>query len=59
MPVLVWLHAGSPLPDGRCCDPLRRSRGSVALRSDDPWDAPKIDIAFLSDKDGADIATLR
>ena len=38
---------------------LLRSRGSVGLRSDDPWDAPKIDIAFLSDKDGADIATLR
>ena len=37
----------------------RRSRGSVSLRSDDPWDAPKVDIGFLTDKEGADLTTLR
>ncbi|EIE18382.1 alcohol oxidase [Coccomyxa subellipsoidea C-169] len=36
-----------------------KSRGSVGLRSDDPWDAPKLDIGFLTDKEGADLATLR
>lgn len=37
----------------------RRSRGTVSLRSDDPWDAPKLDIGYLTDKEGADLATLR
>ncbi len=41
------------------CAIVRRSRGSVGLRSDDPWDAPKLDIGFLTDKEGADLATLR
>jgi hypothetical protein len=36
-----------------------RSRGTVSLRSDDPWDMPKVDIGFLTDKEGADLATLR
>ena len=36
-----------------------RSRGSVALRSDDPYDAPKLDIGYLTDEAGADLATLR
>ena len=31
----------------------------MSLRSDNPWDAPKVDIGFLSDKEGADLATLR
>lgn len=31
----------------------------MALRSDDPYDAPKLDIGYLTDKDGADLATLR
>ena len=31
----------------------------MTLRSEDPWDAPKLDIGFLSDKEGADLATLR
>jgi hypothetical protein len=31
----------------------------VSLRSDDPWDAPKLDIGYLTDKEGADLATLR
>ena len=35
------------------------SRGSVALRSDDPYDAPKLDIGYLTDEAGADLATLR
>lgn len=36
-----------------------RSRGSISLRSSDPWDAPLFDPAFLSDDGGADAATLR
>jgi len=36
-----------------------RSRGSIALRSSSPWDAPLFDPAFLSDEAGADAATLR
>ncbi|CAL8465624.1 g5160 [Coccomyxa elongata] len=36
-----------------------KSRGTVSLRSDDPWDAPKLDIGYLTDKEGADLATLR
>ena len=36
-----------------------RSRGTVLLRSDDPWDAPKLDPKYLSDGEGADLATLR
>jgi choline dehydrogenase len=35
-----------------------RSRGSVTLRSADPHDAPLIDPGYLSDPDGADLATL-
>ena len=31
----------------------------MALRSDDPYDAPKLDIGYLTDKEGADLATLR
>ena len=31
----------------------------MSLRSDDPWDAPKLDIGYLTDKEGADLATLR
>ena len=31
----------------------------MLLRSDDPWDAPKLDIGYLTDKEGADLATLR
>lgn len=31
----------------------------MSLRSDDPWDAPKLDTGFLTDKQGADLATLR
>ena len=46
MPSMPFMHA---------C----RSRGSVALRSDDPYDAPKLDIGYLTDKAGADLATLR
>ncbi len=38
---------------------IRRSRGHVALRSDDPYDAPKLDIGYLTDSEGADMATLR
>ncbi|KAK9915568.1 hypothetical protein WJX75_000937 [Coccomyxa subellipsoidea] len=36
-----------------------KSRGSVSHRSDDPWDAPQVDIGFLNDKQVADLATLR
>ena len=36
-----------------------RSRGSIALRSSSPWDAPLFDPAFLSDEQGLDAATLR
>jgi len=36
-----------------------RSRGSVLLKSDDPWDTPKLDPRYLTDKEGADLATLR
>ena len=36
-----------------------RSRGFVALRSDDPYDAPMLDIGYLTDSEGADMATLR
>ncbi|CAL5223510.1 g6037 [Coccomyxa viridis] len=36
-----------------------KSRGHVALRSDDPYDAPKLDIGYLTDSEGADLATLR
>jgi choline dehydrogenase len=35
-----------------------RSRGSVTLRSADPYDAPVIDPAYLSDPGGDDIRTL-
>lgn len=38
-----------------CC----RSKGSIGLRSEDPWDAPRLDPGYLSDKEGADLATLR
>ncbi len=38
---------------------LCRSRGHVALRSDDPYDAPKLDIGYLTDSEGTDLATLR
>ena len=31
----------------------------MALRSDDPYDAPKLDIGYLTDSEGADMATLR
>ena len=31
----------------------------MALRSDDPYDAPKLDIGYLTDSEGADLATLR
>ena len=31
----------------------------MALRSDDPYDAPKLDIGYLTDEAGADLATLR
>lgn len=31
----------------------------MSLRSDDPYDMPKVDIGFLTDKEGADLATLR
>ena len=36
-----------------------RSKGRVVLRSDDPYDAPRMDPRYLSDADGADLATLR
>lgn len=35
-----------------------QSRGAVTLRSADPHDAPVIDPRYLSDADGADLATL-
>ena len=31
----------------------------MALRSNDPYDAPKLDIGYLTDEAGADLATLR
>ena len=31
----------------------------MALRSDDPYDPPKLDIGYLTDSEGADLATLR
>ena len=31
----------------------------MLLRSDDPWDPPKLDPQYLSDSEGADLATLR
>ena len=31
----------------------------MALRSGDPYDAPKLDIGYLTDSEGADLATLR
>jgi choline dehydrogenase len=34
-----------------------RSRGSVTLRSADPRDAPVLDPGYLSDEEGADLAT--
>ena len=36
-----------------------RSRGSIRLASADPFAAPLIDPAYLSDPDGIDLATLR
>jgi choline dehydrogenase-like flavoprotein len=35
-----------------------RSRGSVGLKSTNPFDLPAVDINYFSDKDGADLATL-
>ena len=31
----------------------------MGLRSEDPWDAPKLDTNYLSDPEGVDLATLR
>jgi len=39
------------------CRPL--SRGSVSLASPDPYEAPKIDIGYLTDSEGVDMQTLR
>lgn len=36
-----------------------RSRGSVTLRSADPFDSPAVETGYLTDVGGADIATLR
>ena len=36
-----------------------KSRGSVKLHDDDPFQPPKLVPGFLSDRDGADLATLR
>lgn len=36
-----------------------QSRGRVSLSSTDPFENPKIDIGYLSDPDGEDLATLR
>jgi fatty acid photodecarboxylase len=36
-----------------------QSRGSVGLRSAEPFDAPKVDVGYLSDERGADLATLK
>jgi choline dehydrogenase len=36
-----------------------RSRGRVSLRSLDPNDPPRIELAFLSDQEGHDLRTLR
>jgi choline dehydrogenase-like flavoprotein len=35
-----------------------RSRGSVGLKSTNPFDLPAVDVNYFSDKDGADLATL-
>ncbi|KAK9805156.1 hypothetical protein WJX72_002610 [[Myrmecia] bisecta] len=36
-----------------------QSRGSIGLKTADPFDSPLIDTAFCSDPEGADMATLR
>lgn len=36
-----------------------RSRGRITLRSDDPYDAPRLDPRYLTDAEGADLKTLR
>ena len=36
-----------------------KSRGSVTLRSADPFDAPHLDAGFCSDPNGDDMQTLR
>ncbi|KAL4424367.1 hypothetical protein ABPG75_001668 [Micractinium tetrahymenae] len=36
-----------------------QSRGSVGLKSADPFDAPKLETGYLTDAAGADLATLR
>jgi choline dehydrogenase-like flavoprotein len=36
-----------------------KSRGSVALKTSDPWDQPALQPAYLTDAEGKDAATLR
>lgn len=36
-----------------------KSRGSITLRSADPFEPPHIDAGFCSDPEGADMQTLR
>lgn len=36
-----------------------KSRGSISLRSDDPFDSPLLDAGYLNDPEGADLASLR
>lgn len=54
--------AGDYWPSGWALQLLNiqpKSRGSVLLKSDDPWDHPRLNPNYLSDPEGADLATLR
>lgn len=55
-------EAGDYWPSGWALQLLNvkpKSRGTVLLKSDNPWDTPKLDPRYLTDEDGADLATLR
>lgn len=58
----LYEKQGLPYPDGITFQLLAcraKSTGSVGLKSDNPFAQPDININYLSDPEGADLATLR